>query len=95
MYFFGGLIGCLLLPAGLLVWRQSRLGPAMLKACAVLAIIFDLAAPLVQFFAYPQSYRMQLFFYPIWSATIGMIFPVFLLTWFARAKVKAETRLWR
>jgi len=94
-YFLGGIMGCLLLPAGLLVWRQSRLGPGMHKAYAILAIILNLAAPIAQLLAYPESYRMQLFIWPIWRATIEMVYPVFLLIWFARAKVKAETRLWR
>lgn len=94
-YLLGGVIGALLLPAGILVWRQSRLGPGMHKAYAIIAILLNLALPLTQFFAYPEMYRMQLISRSLWSATLGMVYPVFLLVWFSRAKVKAETRLWR
>ncbi len=94
-YMLGGVIGALLLPAGILVWRQSRLGPGMHKAYAIIAILLNITFPLAQSFTYPASYRMQLLFWPMWSATMGMIYPVFLLIWFTRPKVKAETRLWR
>jgi hypothetical protein len=92
----GGILGAaLLLPAGLLTWRQSKAGPAMHVIYAILAILESLLGPIGQIMSYPASYRNQLLVWPIWGATIMMIYPVFLLIWFSRPKVKAETRLWR
>jgi hypothetical protein len=91
----GILGGVLLLPAGLLLWRQSKAGPVMHVTYAVLAILLNLAWPIGQIMSYPAHLRTQVLVYPIWGATMGMIYPVFLLIWFSREKVKAETQLWR
>jgi len=92
----GALCGALLLPAGLLVWRQSRLGPVLSIIFAILDILLTIGQPIARLMSYPEEIRTEWSFviWPLWSATIGMIFPVFLLIWFARPKVKAETRLW-
>ena len=90
----GFLISAVLLVAGILVWCQSRLAVGMHKAYAIIAIMLNLALPLTRFLAYPANFAIYLLVWQIWSATLFMIYPVFLLIWFARPKVKAETRLW-
>ena len=95
----GGILGiALLLPAGLLLWRQSRAGPTMHVIYAILAILLNLLwsiGQIGQIMSYPESFRTQGMIGPIWNATTAMIYPVFLLIWFSRPNVRAETRLWR
>jgi hypothetical protein len=92
----GGILGiALLLPAGLLLWRQSRAGPTMHVIYAILAILLNLLWSIGLIMSYPESFRTQGMIGPIWNATTAMIYPVFLLIWFSRPNVKAETRLWR
>ena len=90
-----GVIAVLLFTAGLLVVRQSRFGPKMHKAYAIMTIILNLALPILQCLSYPEHYRIYFAFQPLWSATVAVVYPVFLLIWFSREKVQAETRLWR
>ena len=87
--------GALLLPAGLLTWRQSKAGPAMHVIYAILAILESLLGPIGQIMNCPEMAGLQFVLWPIWGATLAMIYPVFLLIWFSRPNVKAETRLWR
>jgi hypothetical protein len=100
-YLVTGIIGGLLLPAGLLLWRQGRLGPRMHIICAILAIPPNIFSLIGQIMFYPPPMGMPTTQWvvwsisPIWSATVGMVYPVFLLIWFSREKVKTETRLWR
>jgi hypothetical protein len=93
--FVGGLI---LLPAGLLVWRQGRLGPRMHVTYAIVAILLNVITPVASFLNIARQApdcQIEYVLFPIWNATVGMIYPVFLLIWFSRPEVKAETRLWR
>jgi hypothetical protein len=93
--FVGGLI---LLPAGLLVWRQGRHGPRMHVIYAISAILLNVITPVASFLNIARQApdcQMEYVLFPIWNATVGMIYPVFLLIWFSRPNVKAETRLWR
>ncbi len=85
----------LLLSAGLLIWRQHRRALGLHRAYAILMIILNLASPIILFYTYPETLRLNYAFHLIWQATIAVIYPVFLLIWFSRAKVRAETRLWR
>ena len=90
--------GLIILPAGLLVWHQGRLGPRMHVVYAISAILMNVITPVASFLDIarlsPDS-QMEFLLFPIWNATVAMIYPVFLLIWFSRPKVKAETRLWR
>jgi len=87
--------GALLVPAGLLTWRQNKSGPLVHAIYAIVAIPLIILWPIVQIMSYSEMFRAQFFIIPIWWATVTMIYPVFLLIWFSRPKVKAETRLWR
>jgi hypothetical protein len=93
----------LLLAAGILVWRQSRRAPGLLKAYAIIQILLIVGVSIVQAIVIPtfagisdsSIARTYLITTSLWRATTHMIYPVFLLIWFSRPKVKAETRLWR
>ena len=93
----------LLLAAGILVWRQSRRAPGLLKAYAIIQILLIVGVSIVQAIVIPtfagisdsSIARTYLITTSLWRATTHMIYPVFLLIWFARPNVKAETHLWR
>jgi len=93
----------LLLAAGILVWRQSRRAPGLLKAYAIIQILLIVGVSIVQALVIPtfagisdsSIARTYLITTSLWRATTHMIYPVFLLIWFARPNVKAETHLWR
>lgn len=89
-----GIIAVVLFTAGLLVAQQSRLGLKMHKAYAIMVIILNLALPILQSLSYPKHFTIWFAFNPLWSATVEMIYPVFLLIWFSRPEVQAKTRLW-
>ena len=91
----GVLSGALLLPAGLLLWRQSRAGTILHVVYAILMIPLNFLWSIAQIMIFPGMARSPLLVWLIWYATMMIIYPVFLLIWFSRPKVKAETRLWR
>ncbi len=84
----------ILLPAGILAWRQSRFAPGMHRAYAIIGILLSLCIPLGHILSAPEQFGLHSLLGAIWPTTVAMVYPVFLLIWFARAKVKAETRLW-
>jgi len=98
----------LLLAAGILVWRQSRRAPGLHKAYAIITILQKVGLSIFQAILLPEgaagifgSGRARTYLITslitssLWRTTTQMIYPVFLLIWFSRPKVKAETRLWR
>ena len=97
----------LLLAAGILVWRQSRRAPGLHKAYAIITILLSVGLSVYQAIIIPgvagiagvgragTYLTTSLITSSLWRTTTQMIYPVFLLIWFSRPKVKAETRLWR
>jgi len=98
----------LLLAAGILVWRQSRRAPGLLKTYAIITILLSVGLSILQAIHLPEGVAgifgsgrartyltTSLITSSLWRATTQMIYPVFLLIWFSRPNVQAETRLWR
>ncbi len=97
----------LLLAAGILVWRQSRRAPGLLKAYAIITILLSVGLSVYQAIIIPgvagiagvgragTYLTTSLITSSLWRTTTQMIYPVFLLIWFSRPNVQAETRLWR
>jgi hypothetical protein len=93
----------LLLAAGILVWRQSRRAPGLHKAYAIITILQKVGLSIFQAMMFLDAAgiagssmaRPYMITTSLWRATTQMIYPVFLLIWFSRPNVKAETRLWR
>ena len=97
----------LLLAAGILVWRQSRRAPGLHKAYAIITILLSVGLSVYQAIIIPgvagilgsgragTYLTTSLITSSLWRTTTQMIYPVFLLIWFSRPNVQAETRLWR
>jgi hypothetical protein len=98
----------LLLAAGILVWRQGRRAPGLLKAYAIITILLSVGLSILQAIHLPEGVAgifgsgrartyltTSLITSSLWRTTTRMIYPVFLLIWFSRPNVQAETRLWR
>jgi len=103
-----GIIAVVLFTAGLLVVRQSRLGLKMHKTYAIITILLSVSLSICQAIHLPEGVAgifgsgrtrtyltTSLITSSLWRATTQMIYPVFLLIWFSRPNVQAETRLWR
>jgi hypothetical protein len=103
-----GIIAVFLFTAGLLVVQQSRLGLKMHKAYAIITILLSVGLSILQAIHLPEGVAgifgsgrartyliTSLITSSLWRTTTQMIYPVFLLIWFSRPKVQAETHLWR
>ena len=92
--FLHGVLGGLLLIAGLLVMRQNRLGPTLHKVYAILALIPAAIAFVAHLVANWRS-ATEMVYWTLWPAATVMIYPVFLMIWFHRLDVMREVALWR
>ena len=96
----------LLLAAGILVWRQNRRAPGLLKAYAIITILLSVGLAIFQANIIPdvagiagggraRTYlTSSLIISSLWRTTTAMIYPIFLLIWFSRAKVKQHVQTW-
>jgi uncharacterized membrane protein len=92
--FLHGVLGGLLLVAGIMVMRQSRLGPILHKVYAILALIPAAIAFVAHLVANWRS-ATEMVYWTLWPAATVMIYPVFLMIWFHRLDVMREVALWR
>jgi hypothetical protein len=87
-------LAALLMVGGFLLYRRSRLGPRLHLIYAIPAILVAGVFPVAYIAMAPPRYMAQIIFWPIWHATQSVIYPVFLLVWFHRAKIKRQVRGW-
>jgi hypothetical protein len=92
--FLHGVLGGLLLIAGLLVMRQNRLGPTLHKVYAILALI-PAAISFVASISSRWGSATEMMYWTLWPVATVMIYPVFLMIWFHRLEVMREVALWR
>jgi len=87
----------LLLVGGLLLWHQSRRAVRLHWIYAVIDVLRIVVLAIMQGVHWTSSYSPGGLwaFWHLWRATVLAVYPVFLLVWFSRAKVRAEIRLWR
>jgi hypothetical protein len=86
----------MLIPAGMLVFHQRRLGRLMHIAYAVAAIVL----PIISLVGPLADDESSIWYSLILTGQLGevglrLIYPIFLLIWFSRKRVRAEVRLWR
>lgn len=88
------LAAVLLMVGGFLLCRRSRFARTLIVVYALVAILLSVAFPILNAITSPPRFRMQLLFGPIWNGTTSLIYPVFLLIWFHRRKIRDQTRCW-
>jgi hypothetical protein len=89
----------LLLAAAVLIFRRKRLAIQLHMAYAIVTIVLAGASPLLAIAAYTgqaqeRPFLGPLLFQVIWTATRSVIYPIFLLVWFRRAKIRPQTEQW-
>ena len=87
-------LGAVLLLAGFALYRHHRFAPALHVAYAVPRILCALVLPVANILTCPPQIRQYFAFLTIQSATLGVIYPAFLLVWFLRPKVWRQARTW-
>ena len=93
------LVCALLLPAGILLLRRSRLGVRLHMAFAISTIVVASAGPLlaiVSVAAMPleRSWGVYMLIQSIWGASRSIIYPIFLLVWFRRPRIRMQIADW-
>ena len=90
----------LLLAAAVLIFRRKRLAIQLHMAYAIVTIVLAGTSPLLAIAAYTAQTQQRRFLGPllfqvIWTATRSVIYPVFLLVWFRRARIRRQTEQWQ
>jgi len=89
------LLGGLLLAAGYTLYKHSRFAPLLHWIYAVPAVLFGVAFPIFYILTCPPQLRQHAMFWPIWQSTTWLVYPVFVIVWFRRPKVRRQVRHWR
>lgn len=95
-----------LLAAAILLLRRKRLGIRLHMVYAIVTIVLAGAAPLLAIASYAAQQRQQrhqeyakyllghLIFQAIWGTTRSVIYPIFVLVWFRRVRIRRQTEEW-
>jgi len=89
---FHPLLGTILMAAGFALYKHSRFAPVLHVIYAIPAVLLAVVFPILYVTTCPPQLMPQMAFWPIWQSTTSLIYPVFLLVWFSRAKVKQQVR---
>ena len=80
--------------AGVLLWRRRPSGRRLHLACAFWLLIIAAAYPFLMIDVPCTTFSVRNALQPVYRATTWAIYPVFLLIWFTRPKVKRQVRGW-
>jgi hypothetical protein len=89
-----GLTGGILMVAGCCLAKRSRFAPMLHILYAVAALVLSLGLPVAHLLVGGRDIEVRGMIWPVWSAIVEAAYPVFLLVWFSRAKVKQQVRVW-
>jgi hypothetical protein len=95
----------LLLAAGILLLRRSRLAVRLHVAYAIATIVLAVVPPLLAAPAMPRApttgpHYGDFFFFYLWFRVISattklLVYPIFLLVWFRRPAIRSQIAQWR
>jgi hypothetical protein len=93
-YLLPPLLGVLLLAAGVLLYRHYPLAPLLHVIYAVPTVLLSAGLPVAFVLTCPPQFMPHMAFPTLQNATVSLIYPVFLLVWFARAKIRRQVAMW-
>jgi len=91
---FRPMLSAVLLVGGLMLFKHNRSGPLLHWIYAVPSVLLAVAYPIAYILNYPPQLRPQMLFWPIWQATQSAVYPVFVMVWFRRARIREQTSTW-
>ena len=89
------MLGAILLAGGFTLYRHNRFGPLLHVIYAVPAVPLTVGLAIADTLTCPPSVMPQMAVWTIWDATTSLIYPVFVLVWFARPQIRRQVRAWR